>query len=419
MSIHSGARKAPLRQDQVETPLRIALFSGNYNCVRDGANQALNRLVGHMLHKGADVRVYSPVAPVPAFEPMGRLVPVPSIAIPGRSEYRLATGLTRHVKADLEQFEPHLVHVSAPDLLGRQAQRWAKLRGVPVAASLHTRFETYFQYYGLNILRHWAERHLARFYGDADLILVPNRPIAQEFEATYDSAKIRIWSRGVDPAVFSPTMRDQAWRRQLGYEDSDLIVLFFGRIVREKGLAEFAQAIGIARQRGLRLRPLIVGHGPHAQPFARKLPNANFVGHLSGAALGRAIASADILLNPSTTEAFGNVNLEAMSAGLNVISPRVASATALIDHGRNGWLVDPGDVSAMADVLDILAGNPLLRSQISRGATRRAAAFGWFDTLDEIAAYYRELCFAAPTHHASAGWITPVLDRDSTASPAV
>lgn len=392
MTSQSTARKAHLWQDAVATPLRIALFSGNYNCVRDGANQALNRLVGHMLRKGAEVRVYSPVAPVAAFEPTGSLVPVPSIAIPGRSEYRLATGLTRRVKADLDRFGPHLVHVSAPDRLGRQAQRWARQRAIPVAASLHTRFETYFQYYGLGVLRHWAERHLARFYGDADLVLVPNRPIAEEFQATHDPDKIRVWSRGVDPAIFSPSLRDQAWRRQLGYGDSDLIVLFFGRIVREKGLAEFARAIEIARGRGLKLRPLVVGHGPHAQAFAQKLPNANFVGHLSGAALGRAVASADILLNPSTTEAFGNVNLEAMSAGLNVISPRVASATALIDHGRNGWLVAPGDVIAMADALDMLARNPLLRSQISRGAVRRAAAFSWHDTLDEIAGHYRALC---------------------------
>lgn len=391
MSIESSVRKASFPQS-VRSPLRIALFSGNYNCVRDGANQALNRLVGHMLQKGADVRVYSPVVRVPAFEPTGSLVPVPSFAIPGRSEYRLATGLSRQVRADLEQFEPHLVHVSAPDLLGRQAQRWARERRIPVVASLHTRFETYFQYYGLDFLRRWAERHLARFYGDADLILVPNLPIAEEFQATHDADKIRIWSRGVDPAIFSPAMRDQPWRRQLGYEDSDLIVLFFGRIVREKGLAEFARAIHIARGRGLKLRPLVVGHGPHAQSFAQKLPNANFVGHLSAAALGRAVASADILLNPSTTEAFGNVNLEAMSAGLNVIAPKVASATALIDDGRNGWLVDPGDVGAMADTLESLGGNPLLRAKISRGAVKRAAAFGWYETLDEIQGHYRELC---------------------------
>ena len=70
--------------------LRIALFSGNYNYVRDGANQALNRLVGYLLRQGANVRIYSPTVDTPAFPPTGDLVSVPSIPIPGRAEYRLA-----------------------------------------------------------------------------------------------------------------------------------------------------------------------------------------------------------------------------------------------------------------------------------------------------------------------------------------
>ena len=74
--------------------LRIALFSGNYNYVRDGANQALNRLVGYLLRQGAQVRVYAPTVKKPAFEPTGTLVSVPSLPFPMRSEYRFALGLS-------------------------------------------------------------------------------------------------------------------------------------------------------------------------------------------------------------------------------------------------------------------------------------------------------------------------------------
>ena len=80
--------------------MRIALFSGNYNYVREGANQALNRLVGRGLEKGHQFRIYSPVTNTPAFEPVGELVPVPSFPIPMRSEFRLATGLPRHIRDD-------------------------------------------------------------------------------------------------------------------------------------------------------------------------------------------------------------------------------------------------------------------------------------------------------------------------------
>src|SRR5690349_14273103 len=121
--------------------LRLALFSGNYNYTRDGANQALNRLVGHLLEAGAAVRIYSPT---------GDLVAVPSAPLPGRGDYRAALPLPRRLRRDIAAFAPTLVHLSAPDLLGCQAQRIARQLGATVVSSLHTRFETYLSYYRLD-----------------------------------------------------------------------------------------------------------------------------------------------------------------------------------------------------------------------------------------------------------------------------
>ena len=86
--------------------LRIALFSGNYNYVRDGANQSLNRLVGYLLRQGAAVRVYSPMVAEPAFPPTGDLVALPSLPIPGRAEYHVAMGLSPRVRRDLKRWVP-------------------------------------------------------------------------------------------------------------------------------------------------------------------------------------------------------------------------------------------------------------------------------------------------------------------------
>lgn len=371
-----------------ESPLRIALFSGNYNCVRDGANQALNRLVGFLTDEiGARVRVYSPTVAKPAFPPTGDLVSVPSIGIPGRTEYRLALGLPAAIRADIERFDPDVVHLSAPDILGRRAQLFAKQRGIPVVTSLHTRFETYFQYYGLGFLRRAAERYLRRFYGDSDWVLVPNRLIAQEMRAS--GARIAIWGRGVDRTIFSAEQRDLAWRRSLGYDDEDTVILFFGRIVREKGIEMFARVIAKSRARGHDLRPLVIGDGPGRGDFARQLPNANFIGHLEGPELGRAVASADILLNPSVTEAFGNVTLEAMAAGVAILSADVPSARALVEHKRSGLLVPPGKVDAYVEGLDRLIRNPARRRSLSSAASEAAGRYEWKEVLSDVASVYR------------------------------
>ncbi|WP_336968496.1 glycosyltransferase family 1 protein [Sphingobium aromaticiconvertens] len=389
-SILRADNENPVSPSLDRRPLRIALFSGNYDCVRDGANQALNRLVGHLIDRaGASVRVYTPVAARPAFASVGNIRPVRSVGIPGRPEYRIALGLTRAAKRDLQDFAPDLIHLSAPDLLGRQAQKYALAKGIPVVTSLHTRFETYLDYYRLSALRRPVERYLDRFYADSSHILAPTAPIAASMAARHGAGKVSIWGRGVDRRLFHPAKRDEGYRQSLGYGPEDVAPLFFGRLVLEKGLDIFIDTIAALRRSGYHVRPMIIGEGPARNAFAARLDNANFLGHLEGEALGRAVASADILINPSVTEAFGNVNLEAMASGLAVVSADVASASALIDHGRTGLLVEPRDVGAYAKTADRLIRDKAARAALGRAASLTAEAYLWEEILGGVHACYR------------------------------
>lgn len=391
MRDHCGTREL-----QSAAGIRLALFSGNYNYTRDGANKALNRLVAHLLEQGAQVRVFSPTGRQPAFAPAGDLVSVPSVAIPGRSEFRVALGLPGAIKDQIRAFRPNLVHLSAPDWLGTAAQRFARRLKVPVVASFHTRFETYFEYYGLSCLRNWAWQRQARFYRSSDLVLAPNPP-SQSYLREMGVAHQRIgtWSRGVDPRVFSPNRRDMEWRRALHYSDSEPVVLFLGRLVREKGIKFFIQTIRELRHRGLQVRPLIIGSGPAGAEMKSKIGDAHFLGHLEGEQLGRAIASSDILFNPSMTEAFGNVNLEAMAAGLAIVSADVGSARALIGHGRSGVLCEPR-VDSYASAIEQLAGDPTRRHALARAAAASAAMYRWPVVLDRVVTQYRGLLSQNP-----------------------
>ena len=151
------------------TDLRVALFSGNYNYTRDGANQTLNLLVGYLLKQGAAVRVYSPVSRKPAFPPVGDLVGTRSVKMPGgRAEYKLGLAIDARVRADLDAFAPNLVHVSAPDFLNHSAVRYAREKGIPVVASYHTRFETYVQYYGIGFVAPLIVKVQRKFYQSVD-----------------------------------------------------------------------------------------------------------------------------------------------------------------------------------------------------------------------------------------------------------
>lgn len=370
--------------------LRIALFSGNYNMVRDGANKALNRLVRYLLEHGAAVRIYSPTIPDPGFEPAGDLVSVPSVPIPMRKEYRFATHLPRRVRNDIRAFQPNLIHLSAPDLLGRKAQGIAKELGVPVVASLHTLFQTYLDYYGLGFLRPMGERYLDRFYRRCDYVLAPNELLAEDLrESTGLGDHVKIWSRGVDHTLWSPDKRDMAWRRSQGFADDEAVLLFFGRLVKEKGLDVFEAVVRELRARGHPVRPLIVGDGPAGEDLAERIGDAVFTGHVEGRTLARAVASADILINPSTTEAFGNVNLEAMASGVALVSADAPAAIALIGDGKTGLLVPARDIMGYADAVESLIVEPGRRHRLAGAAMEASKAFHWSAILDRVIDTYR------------------------------
>lgn len=377
---------------QAERPIKVALFSGNYNCVADGANQALNRLVGHLVQSGFDVRVFSPTIAKPAFAPQGTLISVPSIPIPTRSEYRVALGIPHAIRRELDAFAPDIIHVSAPDLLGRSAQNYAEKHHIPLVASLHTRFETYFQFYGLGFIRNAIEGYLRRFYQRCNLVLAPNPPMEDLLRADgVDADKIAIWSRGVDHHLFDPERRSEDWRLAHGYNATDPVILFFGRLVREKGILEFITTIKRLREKYPNIRPLIVGDGPARNELVEGLSNIVMTGHLRGPALARVITSADILLNPSTTEAFGNVNLEAMSAGLAVVSANAPSSRLLIEDGLTGILCQPDQpehyVAAVADLIQ----HPEKRIALGRNARKASEAYQWNRALQSVADNYKKL----------------------------
>ncbi len=357
--------------------LRIALVSGNYNYVRDGANQALNRLVGFLLRQGCKVRVYSPTIAEPAFPPTGDLVSLPSIAAPGRPEYRVPLGLTRAVRKDLEAFAPNIVHIASPDISSHRAVSWARARKIPAVASVHTRFETYLAYYHLELLEPTVRAALRRLYLRCDALLVPAESTAAVLRAQRKNRNIAIWSRGVDRAQFNPERRSLEWRRSLGIGDEEMVVAFLGRIVMEKGLDVFAAVHDELTAAGVPHKVLVIGEGPARPWFEKALPNGIFVGHQEKDDLARALASADVFLNPSITETFGNVTLEAMACALPVVAAAATGATNLVRDGETGTLAEPGDIPALAAAIAAYATDPGLRARHGAAGLALAKTQDW------------------------------------------
>jgi glycosyltransferase involved in cell wall biosynthesis len=369
--------------------LRVALVTSSYNYIPDGVALTLNRLVGYLEQQGVEILVFAPIADRPAFAHQGTIVPVPSIALPGRPEYRLALGMAGYVKRQLLDFAPDIIHIGVPDLLGHAALKLARDHGIPAVASYHTRYETYLRHYWhLAWLEDFLTRTLRRFYGQCREVYVPSESTRAALLADGLRDNFKLWPRGIDAARFTPTKRSREWRSHLGIGADELVILHVSRLVREKRLDTLTAAL---KQVTVPHRVVIVGDGPDRDLVARELPHAIFAGFLRDEALAGAYASSDLFFFPSDSESFGNVTLEAMASALPCVCADATGSRSLVAPGETGFLVPAGDAAGFARQLTLLAQDQALRRRMGEAARVRALTYSWEETLARILGYYRAL----------------------------
>ena len=372
--------------------LRVALVTSSYNFIADGVALTLNRLVAHLQSRGVEVLVVAPVAREPAFVHQGELAAAPSAPLPFRPEYRLTFGLTSALRRRLEAFDPDIVHIATPDVLGHQALDFAQARGTPTVASYHTRYETYLKDYGLGFLEDFVTARLKRLYGACDEVYAPSQSMIRSLIADGFADNIALWGRGVDTERFDPARRNTAFRARLRADDDMPVVAFVGRLVREKRLETVAQVM--ERLADIPHRTLIVGEGPDRPMLERALPDAIFTGFLTGEDLAIAYASSDVFLFPSDTETFGAVTLEAMASGLPAVCADATGSRCLVTPGVTGFLAPTGDIDAFEGPVRRLAVDADLRTRMGAAARERALTFTWEADMAGLLARYEALVSA-------------------------
>ena len=373
-----------------EEPLRVALFTGNYNYIKDGVALTLNRLVRFLHSRGVEVLIFAPTGPKPAFDSFGTVIKVPAFPLPFRPEYLLATGLPESARQKLKEFKPHLFHIAIPDVLGYQALRLAKKWQIPVVSSYHTRFDTYLSFYNIGFFEKIGQRYLRYFYRQCVQVYPPSQSMADIISEAGYSDDIRIWSRGVDTTVFDPAKRDLAWRRELGIADQDIVINFTSRVVKEKNTVLFADVLHRLKTKGYAFHTLIVGDGPELANLKKTAPNVISLGTLGGADLSRAYASSDIFFFPSESETFGNVTLEASASGLPCVCADASGSQSIVLHNKTGFLIDAKMPNLFVDQIAKLIDEPDYRRSIGVAAQNHAKSFSWDAILSELLANYRE-----------------------------
>lgn len=216
---------------------------------------------------------------------------------------------------------------------------------------------------------------LAEVFGTVDLIHCVSDDIRRTVESLGAPADRIVVNR---PAVPVEEFTQLAADREDGPGHDELRVLSIGRLHWKKGFDDALRAVSRLADRGVDVRYRIAGEGDEREKLSFLVgelglaERVELLGSCTQEQVREQLAWADALLLPSLSEGISNAVLEAMSAGLPVISTNCGGMAEVIDDGVDGLLVDVGDLDAMADHLETLAADLDLRARLGRAASVRA-----------------------------------------------
>jgi glycosyltransferase involved in cell wall biosynthesis len=212
--------------------------------------------------------------------------------------------------------------------------------------------------------------------GRADLVIVGSQATRAEVEAA-GATNIAVIPNAVpEPSIATTPETIQQVREEVGCQNGELLVGVVGRVHPGKGQSYLLRAVASARRTGTIVRALIVGEGPDLEAcrlLVKELKiesDVTFTGFAADAM--RYLSAMDVVAVPSLKESLPLTALEAMMRGRPVIASAVGDLPSVIENGKTGLLVPPGDVPALKGAIERLAADPASRARLGEAGRLHA-----------------------------------------------
>ena len=355
----------------------------------NGVTGSVLQVLRHLAAEGHETLVIAPRAGEVTGDLHGaRTELLRSVPLPSYPEVRVVFARAARLAAILRAFDPDVVHLASPFVLGWQGVAAADVLRVPAVAVYQTDVAAYAEKYGMPGASALVGRHIARLHRRATLTLAPSTASLHQLDEL-GVDRLRRWGRGVDVTRFSPDRRSDAWRARIA--QGETVIGYVGRLAPEKQVADLA---ALADLPGTRL--VIVGDGPSRAALEQALPHAVFTGHLGGADLAEALAGFDVFVHPGESETFGQTIQEALASGVPVVATGVGGPVDLVRSSVDGWLYRPGDLRELrARVADLVgdAGKRRAFAEAAHGSVRERT---WDVVCARLVEYYEEARMLRP-----------------------
>jgi 1,2-diacylglycerol 3-alpha-glucosyltransferase len=353
--------------------MNIAFFTESYKPYISGVTVSIETLAKELRKLGHKVYIFAPryKGHREQDSDVFRFPSLPS-AYPG---FRLAIPFSKKISGVIPKLNLDLIHSHSPFQLGMLGKRLAKKLGIPYVYTLHTLFDQYAHYVPFlpkALSKKIISAHLKKFCNGCDAVIVPSKPVRALARKEGVRSRMMIVPTGVDLEI-AKSFSGANVRSRHGISRSETVLLYVGRLTREKNIPFLFRAFKLILEEEKNVRLMLVAGGPiekELKAMAKKLgisSRVKFVGIVKYPYVFNYYAAADIFVFASTTETQGLVVAEAFASGLPVVVVDAAGVSDAITNGETGYLC-PHDEKIFAKKVLSLIWNEAKRKEMSAKA---------------------------------------------------
>lgn len=362
--------------------MKIAIFSESYEPIVNGVSVCVNTLRDGLIKRGHDVWIFAPEYEKHIDE-YNQVIRVPSMHTFIMQDYPFPIPPAYNAQKRFYSLKFDIVHTQTPFILGMMAANWAKKAGIPLVSTNHTLYTEYAHYVPIrpkSITRNLLIWLMRWYYAKCEAVVVPSNPVKDMLLAYGIKRPIEVIKTGVVGSIKASDEKIAEVREYLNLKTTDNLILYVGRIAREKNLSLLLKAFKKVLMTYPDTKLAIVGGGPalnETKVETSKLDiksSVTFTGMLDRSSLDHYYSAADIFVFPSKTETQGLAICEALSAGLPVVAVNAGGIPENIKDGEDGFLVND-DVDEFAQKLELLIKDSKLRKDMGNAASINSCEF--------------------------------------------